>query len=207
MCPVLPLRRDREVGDMSTRVLLCGVGGQGTILAAHILADVAMACGMDVKVSEIHGMAQRGGSVTTVVTFGADVLSMVCGTGEADVLVSFDKLEALRNIEEMKAAGMLIVNDEVIKPISVLTGRGHLPRDTDEVLGKFGALMVPAEATAKDAGNTKTQNIVMLGALSFVLEFPEDAWEKAIRESVPPKTVEVNLAAFKLGRAFAKEHA
>lgn len=191
---------------MSMRVLLSGVGGQGTILAAHVLADVALASGLDVKVSEIHGMAQRGGSVTTVVTFGEAVQSMVCGAGEADVVVSFDKLEALRSAGSLKAGGRLIANDEVIKPASVLTGKTELPPDIDDALARLGAVMVPAESVSRDAGNPKTQNVVMLGALSAALDFPTRDWTDAIAHSVPPKTVDVNLKAFELGRAFAVEH-
>lgn len=190
---------------MGCRVLLSGVGGQGTILAAHILADVALASGLDVKVSEIHGMAQRGGSVTTVVTFGEVVESMVCGAGEADVLVSFDKLEALRCADDLKEGGVLIVNDEIVKPASVLTGRCPLPRDIDDVLARLGAIMVPAEAEAREAGNVKAQNIVLMGALSATLDFPASDWESAIAASVPPKTIDVNVSAFRLGRSFMAE--
>lgn len=191
---------------MVCRVLLCGVGGQGTILAAHVLADAALASGLDVKVSEIHGMAQRGGSVTTVVTFGEAVESMVCGSGEADLVVAFDKLEALRSLDALKTGGALIVNDEVVKPASVLTGRTQLPRDMDADLAAAGALLVPAEAEAREAGNVKAQNVVMLGALSAALDFPLDHWTDAVARSVPPKTVDVNVKAFELGRSFAMEH-
>ncbi len=188
---------------MHTRVLLCGVGGQGTILAAHVLAEVAMACGKDVKVSEIHGMAQRGGSVTTVVTFGDDVKSMVCTNGEADILVSFDKLEALRNIGQAKRGARLVVNDATIKPTSVLTGKTTLPKDGDEVLSQAGALLISAEELAREAGNIKTQNVVLLGALSAALDFDEAPWTSAIETKVPAHTLDVNLKAFELGRAAA----
>ncbi len=192
---------------MSTKVLLCGVGGQGTILAAHVLAEVAMKSRLDVKISEIHGMAQRGGSVTTVVTFGDYVESMVCGAGEADIVVSFDLLEALRNIDKLKTDGTQIVNDAVIKPASVLTGKMELPANAQQDLEKAGAILVPAEDFAREAGNSKTQNIVMLGALSAALPFEDDIWVDAISSSVPPKTVDVNIAAFRIGRAFAAERA
>lgn len=191
---------------MDCRVLLSGVGGQGTILAAHVLADVALASGLDVKVSEIHGMAQRGGSVTTVVTFGETVESMVCGAGEADIVVSFDKLEALRTIDALKEGGTLIVNDEVIKPASVLTGKMPLPSDIDDHLSRLGAVMVPAEAEAREAGSPKTKNIVLLGVLSAALDFPEADWTHAIERSVPPATIEMNRRAFALGRSFMAEH-
>lgn len=187
-------------------VLLCGVGGQGTILAAHVLADVALASGFDVKVSEIHGMAQRGGAVTTVVRYGDNVSSMVCDQGMADVIVSFEILEALRNIDSLKVGGSLIVNDEIIKPASVLTGKTILPSNARDMLLDFGAMIVPAEATAREAGNAKASNVVLLGALSATCDFPEEAWERSIASHVPEKTIDVNIAAFRAGRAFSQEH-
>ena len=191
---------------MSTRTVLCGVGGQGTVLAAHVLAQVAIDDGLDVKVSEIHGMSQRGGSVTTVVTFGDHVHSMVCGEGCADVVVSFDMLEALRNLSLLKPQGHLISSDSVINPSSVLTGKQQLPPDLRERLIEKDAVLVPADAMAYEAGNPKTSNVVMLGAFSMALPFKPDIWERVISEHVPPHTLEANLQAFELGRAFAAEH-
>lgn len=191
---------------MSCTVLLCGVGGQGTILAAHILAQVAHLSGDDVKVSEIHGMSQRGGAVSTVVVFGGDVNSMVCGIGCADIIVSFEMIEALRNIDQLRSGGTLIVNDEVIKPASVLTGTFKLDGNMrDELLDK-GAILVPAEECALEAGNAKASNVVILGALSRVLDFPEENWISAISDHVPQKTIDVNLRAFESGRNFAGQH-
>ena len=130
---------------MSTQtVLLCGVGGQGTILAADLLARAAMNAGCHVKVSEIHGMAQRGGAVTTVVRFGDEVDSMVCDAGCADVVVSFETTEALRNQAQLKEGGSLIVNDVAIKPLPVLTGRARMPRNARADLDSIGAQLVPA---------------------------------------------------------------
>lgn len=191
---------------MTCTVLLCGVGGQGTILAAHILAKAASLSGRDVKVSEIHGMSQRGGAVTTVVVFGDDVTSMVSGIGVADIIVSFEMIEALRNIDQLEAGGTLIVNDEVIKPASVLTGAFKMDGDIRGELAAKGAILVPAEANAREAGNAKASNVVLLGALADALDLSEDAWIEAISEQVPPKTVDVNIAAFESGRAFAREH-
>lgn len=190
---------------MSCTVLLCGVGGQGTILAAHILAEVASSSGKDVKVSEIHGMSQRGGAVTTVVVFGDDVTSMVSGIGCADIVVSFEMIEALRNLDQLKADGVLIVNDEVIKPVSVLTGSFELDPSLRDELLDLGAILVPAEANAREAGNAKASNVVLLGCLSSTLPFPAEIWEEVIAKRVPPKTIDVNLAAFRAGRAFAQE--
>ena len=190
---------------MSVTVLLCGVGGQGTILAAHILAEVASGSGMDVKVSEIHGMSQRGGAVTTVVVFGDEVNSMVSGIGCADIIVSFELIEALRNIDQLRSGGTLIVNDEIIKPASVLTGSFELDPNMRGELQEMGAILVPAEANAREAGNAKASNVVLLGCLSMNLPFDDRIWEDVIAHNVPPKTVDVNLAAFKAGRAFALE--
>ncbi len=189
------------------KILLCGVGGQGTILAAHILADVALRSGTQVKVSEIHGMAQRGGAVSTMVALGSDVKSMVIGQGEADIVVAFEELEALRNLSALKQGGSLIVNEEVIKPASVLTGKASIPTRTDEVLQGARALLVPAEATAREAGSPKAANVVLLGALSAYLSFLEEPWLASVRSHVPPKTVEINCAAFQAGRQFVHEHA
>lgn len=189
------------------KILLCGVGGQGTILAAHILADVALRSGVDVKVSEIHGMAQRGGAVSTMVVMGQDVRTMVIGEGEADIIVSFERMEALRNLPALKPEGTIIVNEEIIKPASVLTGKAAIPRDLDERLTRAHALLVPAEAVAREAGNAKAANVVLLGALSSSLDFEEGVWLDSIRGNVPPKTVDVNCAAFKAGRSHSAEHA
>lgn len=186
-----------------TTVLLCGVGGQGTILAAHLLAQVALDCGLDAKVSEIHGMAQRGGAVTTVVRFGADVGSMVCDEGGADCVVAFELIEALRNIPYLREGGSLVVSDELIEPMSVATGKAQLPADPRKALAEAGALLVPADQLAREAGSPKASNVALLGALSASLPFAVEAWQEAVRAHVPPKTVDINLKAFADGRAFA----
>lgn len=193
------------MSDTVTTVLLCGVGGQGTILAADLLARVAIAAGVDVKVSEIHGMAQRGGAVTTVVRFGDNVKSMVTDPGCADCVVSFEKMEALRNISFCKEGGLLLVNDEVIKPQSVATGKANLPTDMDAQLAEANALVIPAAELAREAGTVKAANVVLLGALSTRLAFSEDIWKACIEKRVPAKFLNENLAAFEKGRAFAAD--
>ncbi|WP_251212805.1 indolepyruvate oxidoreductase subunit beta [Adlercreutzia murintestinalis] len=190
---------------MSVKVLLCGVGGQGTILAAHVLAQTALRCGQQVKVSEIHGMAQRGGAVTTDVAFGENVESMVCGPGTADIVVSFELIEALRNLPLMRDQGRLIASDELIKPASVLTGRQAVPRDVVGRLQDVGAVIVPARSTAVEAGTAKASNMVMLGALSALLSFEMPAWEETVCAFVPERTREANIDAFRAGRAFLIE--
>ena len=182
-------------------VLLCGVGGQGTILAADLLARVALAAGRDVKVSEIHGMAQRGGAVTTVVRVGDEVHSMVSDLGAADIIVSFETTEALRNLPQLAAGGSLIVNDETIKPLPVLTGRAAMPSRAKARLTEAGAHIIEASRIAKQAGNAKCANVALLGALSATLDISENIWTEVIASRVPEKTIQANLAAFAAGRA------
>lgn len=185
----------------TTTVLLVGVGGQGTILAGDLLAKTAAASGYDVKISEIHGMSQRGGSVSTVVRFGSDVSSMVCDPGCADVIVSFEAIEALRARQFLvPGTGRLFVNDEVITPVSVAIGTGQMPADIDASLAELDAVRVPAGRIAREAGSPKSANVVLMSALSTALPFEADTWRSVIAERVPPKTIEANLAAFDAGR-------
>lgn len=191
---------------MSTKtILLCGVGGQGTILAADLLARAALAAGQQVKVSEIHGMAQRGGSVTTVVRFGESVGSMVADKGSCDCVVSFETTEALRNIAFLAEDGFLLVNDESIKPLTVLTGKAQMPAQAHKKLEDAGATLIPATDLAKEAGTAKASNVVLLGALSTRLDFSPEIWEEVIAGRVPERFIEVNIQAFRAGRAFAQQ--
>lgn len=190
---------------MATTVLLCGVGGQGTILAADLLAKTALESGYEVKVSEIHGMSQRGGSVTTVVRFGQDgVNSMVCDKGATDCIVSFETTEALRNISFLKDGGYLLVADEAIKPLPVITGKATMPENANERLKEYGATIIPASDIAVSVESPKSVNVVLLGALATQLDFSAEAWEKVIAKRVPPKTVDANIKAFHAGYDFAK---
>lgn len=187
----------------ATTILLCGVGGQGTILAADLLARAALAAGYQVKVSEIHGMAQRGGAVTTVVRFGEEVHTMVADIGESDCIVSFETTEALRNISFLKEGGYLLVADETIKPLPVACGRASMPADARRKLADAGAVLIPSRSIAEEAGNAKCENVAILGALESQLGFGADIWTEVIAGRVPPKTVEANCKAFELGLAFA----
>lgn len=189
----------------TTTILLVGVGGQGTILAADLLAKAAAAAGDDVKVSEIHGMAQRGGSVTTVVRIGKHVQSMVADLGAADIVVSFETIEALRNLAFLKKGGFLLVNDESIKPMTVLTGKASMPENAQDQLREAGAMLIPATELATKAGTAKASNVVLIGALSQKLPYEESIWTNAIQERVPAKFLEANIAAFKAGRTFRTE--
>ncbi len=190
------------MSNNATTVLLCGVGGQGALLAADILARCAMTCGQEAKLSEIHGMAQRGGAVTTVVRFGESVSSMVADLGSVDYLVSFETTEALRNISYVREGGVQIVSDESIKPLPVLTGRLAMPAKARKRLKDAGATVIPAELLAKQAGSIKAVNVVLLGALSTYLSFPEDVWIDTIAQRVPAKFKDVNIAAFRAARAW-----
>lgn len=191
-----------QMEGKTTTVLLCGVGGQGTILAADLLATSCLGAGLSVKVSEIHGMAQRGGAVTTVVRMGEHVQSMVSDEGCADIIVAFETTEALRNLPQRTEGGALIVNDEAIKPLPVLTGAASMPENARERLLEAGALLVPADAIARSVGNAKCANVVLVGALAAQLGIPAEIWEGAIAARVPSHTVDANLAAFRAGREF-----
>ena len=187
--------------ENTTTVVLCGVGGQGTILAADILAKVAAAADLEVRLSEIHGMSQRGGSVITVVRFGREVHSPVTDLGCADRIVSFEATEALRYLPYLAKGGKLLVNSTEIVPLPVLIGSAEMPENTVEFLEEHGATMIDSSAIAAEVGNPKAVNIVLLGALSRELDFDEGLWEDVIAKRVPPKTVESNIAAFRAGRA------
>ena len=184
-------------------VLLAGVGGQGTILAADLRAKTAIAEGFDTKLSEIHGMAQRGGAVTTAVRFGENVHAMVIDQACADCLLAFETTEALRNLHYLKPGGMLFVNDVAIKPLPVATGKAAMPSHAHEKLQEARATLIAADQLAKQAGSIKTANVVLLGALSTSLPFAEETWHEQIKLKVPAKTIDANLQAFTLGRECA----
>lgn len=181
-------------------VMLCGVGGQGTILAADLLARVAAAAGVDVKLSEVHGMAQRGGSVDTVVRFGECVHSPVTDPGMVDHLVAFEITEGLRRVHYVKPEGRLLVNPRAIQPLPVLTGDLPVPHGLQAALAAEDAVFIDADTIACRAGSPKSANVVLMGALSVGLSFETDLWNQVIALRVPQRTVEANLRAFELGR-------
>lgn len=184
----------------TTTVMLCGVGGQGTILAADLLAKVAAASGLEVKLSEVHGMAQRGGSVDTVVRFGDEVHSPVTDPGMVDHLVAFEIIEAMRRVHYVRPEGRLLVNPRAILPLPVLIGDLPVPHGLQAVLADEGAIFIDADELACEAGSPKSANVVLMGALSAGLPFEAQVWHDVIAGRVPPKTVEANLTAFELGR-------
>ena len=184
-----------------TTVLLCGVGGQGTILAGDVLARTAAAAGLDVKLSEVHGMSQRGGSVDTTVRFGDRVLAPIVSAGEVDVLVAFEVIEAARWVPFLKPGGSLFVNLRTIQPLPVLTGALPAPVGLLPALQREGAVFIDAEAVACEVASPRSANLVLMGALSTALPFEVGVWEAVIEGRVPSKTVTANLAAFERGRA------
>jgi indolepyruvate ferredoxin oxidoreductase beta subunit len=183
------------------------VGGQGTILAGDVLAKVAVAEGYDVKLSEVHGMAQRGGSVDTVVRFGEQVFSPVVDPGTADHLISFELIEAARALRFLRPGGRLVVNLRVVAPLPVLIGDAEVPAGLEDSLRAEGAIFLDAEALACEAGSPRSANIVLLGAASMGLPFDPGTWQRVIESRVPPKTVDANLRAFELGKKACAEGA
>jgi indolepyruvate ferredoxin oxidoreductase beta subunit len=185
--------------------ILAGVGGQGTILASNVLAEVALAAGFDVKKSEVHGMAQRGGSVSTQVRWDAErVYSPIVGLGEADFLLSFEEAEALRYVQYLKVGGVAVVNQHTIEPITVTSGGAHYPTE-EEIRSTYQGVadqlyIIPGTATAQELGNARAANVVLLGALSAFLDVPQDTWLEVIEARVPPRYRELNRRAFLKGR-------
>jgi indolepyruvate ferredoxin oxidoreductase, beta subunit len=181
-------------------ILLVGVGGQGTILASKILSTGLMLAGYDVKMSEVHGMAQRGGSVTTQVRYGDEVFSPIIGLGQADILVSFESMEGLRWLEYLKINGKVVVNDYEIPSAPILSGKVEYPTNVLEVIkSKADTTIIKATEIAEGIGNSKAMNIVLLGALIKAMDLTDIDWEMVIRDNVKERFVEVNLNALKAG--------
>lgn len=184
----------------TTNVVICGVGGQGIILASNVLCSVVFSEGLDVKKSEVHGMAQRGGSVITHVRFGKKVYSPLIEEGTSDFMLAFEPLEALRYSPYLKKDGIMIVNDHKIPPMSVLVGAATYPADIDRQLKKRGKThIVDGTSVALELGNVRTVNIILLGALSKFLDFKKQSWEEAIRDNVKERFVDLNITAFNRG--------
>ena len=181
-------------------ILLCGVGGQGTILASKILSHALVEAGYDVKMSEIHGMSQRGGSVTTQVRYGEKVYSPIIGRGSADILVAFEAMEALRYLGEINPKGKVVVNDFKMQTATTITGQQEYPEDSVERLKALAETKVlNAARLAEDLGSPRAMNIVLLGALVKMMELQELNWEEAIAACVKPAFVELNKKALEAG--------
>ncbi len=186
------------------RFLLTGVGGQGTILASNVLAELGILIGYDTKKAEVHGMSQRGGSVISHVSWGEQVFSPIIPEGEADILIAFEKLEAIRFVGGIRPGGMVLINDHEIVPITVSSGTGKYP-GVKQIKAAFAPVTkdvywVKGVALAEALGNAKAANVVLLGALSKILEMESEPWLKVIEARVPPKFVDLNRKAFQAGR-------
>ena len=183
-------------------IMIVGVGGQGSLLASKLLGKLLVNEGYDVKVSEVHGMSQRGGSVVTYVRYGDKVYSPIVDKGEADFIISFEKLEAARYAPYLKKDGKIIVNSQEIDPMPVIIGAMEYPHAALENLQANGVDIdaIDALTPALKAGSSKATNIVLMGRLSKYMDIAPEKWEEAIRQSVAPKFVEMNLKAFALGR-------
>ena len=186
--------------NKTTNIMIVGVGGQGTLLASRILGNAVIRMGYDVKVSEVHGMSQRGGRVVTYVKYGEKVYSPIIDNGEADIILAFELLEAYRAMPALKKGGRLIVNNQRINPMPVITGAAQYPED---ILGKLSAKVdttsVDALALATEAGSIKAVNVVLIGLMAKNTDIPYDVWFETVRTTVPPKFLDVNLKAFELG--------
>lgn len=181
-------------------IMIVGVGGQGTLLTSRIIGKTALAAGYDVKLSEVHGMAQRGGSVVTFVRFGEKVFEPVCEEGDVDVLISFERLEALRYAHFLKKDGTLIVNDTKIEPMTVVIGAAKYPENIIEGLQKEHKLFtIDAGKIAKEIGNSKVLNTVVLGLAAKHIGFDKEEWVRVLQGTVPPKTIDINTIAFNRG--------
>ncbi len=181
-------------------IMIVGVGGQGTLLTSRILGGIIMDAGYDVKLSEVHGMAQRGGSVVTFVRYGDKVAEPIVEEGQVDVLIAFERLEALRYAHFLKEDGVVIVNDWRIDPITVVTGVAEYPDNIIEDMSKNHTVYsMNAMDEAVKLGNTKTFNVIILGLAAKYMDFDKEAWLSIIEKTVPQKTIEMNKKAFLLG--------
>lgn len=183
-------------------IMIVGVGGQGSLLASRLLGNVLLSQGFDVKVSEVHGMSQRGGSVVTYVKYGEKVYSPVIEKGEADVIISFEELEAARYLPYLKKGGHIITSTQKIDPMPVITGAAEYPSDIVKKIEEKGVKVTAVDALslAEQAGNSKASNVVLMGVASKSTDFDVSVWHNAIKACVPPKFLELNQKAFELGR-------
>ncbi|MBO5653762.1 MAG: indolepyruvate oxidoreductase subunit beta [Clostridia bacterium] len=187
---------------MQKNIMIVGVGGQGTLLASRILGNLLVEKGYDVKVSEVHGMSQRGGSVVTYVKYGDKVYSPIIDKGEADIILAFERLEALRALPYLKKGGKIIVNDRATMPMPVITGNAEYPEGIIETLSAVAEVKsLDALVLAEEAGSVKAVNVVLIGVLAASTDIPKEEWIKVLCATVPQKLLDVNLKAFDLGYA------
>lgn len=183
-------------------IMIVGVGGQGSLLASRIIGNVLLSQGYDVKVSEVHGMSQRGGSVVTYVKYGDKVYSPVVEKGEADIIISFEQLEAARYVSYLKKGGHIVTSTQQIDPMPVITGAAVYPEDVIGKLKKSGIDVIAVDALelAEQAGTSKASNVVLMGVVSKKMDFYDSVWQSALEHCVPAKFLELNKKAFELGR-------
>ena len=189
---------------METRsIMIVGVGGQGSLLASRIIGNVLLSQNFDVKVSEVHGMSQRGGSVVTYVKYGDDVASPVVEKGEADIIISFEQLEAARYVQYLKKGGHIVTSTQQIDPMPVITGAAQYPEGLAEKIKAAGVELIAVDALslAEQAGTAKASNVVLMGVFSAITDYPEELWQKALEQCVPAKFLDLNKKAFELGKA------
>lgn len=187
-------------------IMIVGVGGQGTLLTSRILGAITLTGGYDVKLSEVHGMAQRGGSVVTFVRYGKKVAEPVVEEGQADILIAFERLEALRYAHYLKKGGTIIVNDTRIDPMSVVIGAAKYPENIIETLRESHYVTaLDASKMAAELGNTRVFNSIILGIAAVYMEFSKEQWLDVIEKTVPAKTIEINKKAFLAGYNYAQE--
>ena len=185
---------------MAKNIMIVGVGGQGTLLASRILGNAVINEGYDVKVSEVHGMSQRGGSVVTYVKYGEKIYSPIIDQGEADIILAFEMLEAYRALPYLKKDGIMIANTQNIDPMPVIIGAAEYPKDiADKISAKANLKAVDALSLANEAGNSKAVNVVLIGVIAKNTDISYDRWVETIKSTVPEKFLEVNLKAFDLG--------
>ena len=189
-----------STGMETKNIMIVGVGGQGTLLTSRILGGITTAAGYDVKLSEVHGMSQRGGSVVTYVRYGEKVDEPIVEEGQADVLIAFERLEALRYAHFLKKDGVIIINDQRIDPITVVTGMAEYPEGIIETLkSRYKVISVDAMGEAKKLGNPKVFNSIIIGVAARHMDFDHEKWLQVIKDTVPPKTVDINTKAFEVG--------
>jgi len=185
---------------MTKNIMIVGVGGQGTLLASRILGNTVINEGYDVKVSEVHGMSQRGGSVVTYVKYGEEVFSPIIDRGEADIILAFELLEAYRALPYLKDGGKIIVNGQQMDPMPVITGAAKYPENiAEKIAEKADIKVLDALTLAKEAGNIKAVNVVLIGVMAKSTDIPYEKWIETIKTTVPEKFLDVNLKAFDLG--------
>ncbi|MDY6788161.1 MAG: indolepyruvate oxidoreductase subunit beta [candidate division WOR-3 bacterium] len=190
---------------MVKRIIIAGVGGQGILLASDILSEVCMEAGFDVKKSEVHGMSQRGGDVVSHVVYGEKVYSPLIGEGDADVILSFEKIEALRNIDFLKKDGVMIINKMEIKPLPVASGLADYPKNPIDDIKKHvnNVIVVDGQKEAEQIGNIRVMNVILLGILASHMDIKKELFVETVKKKVPPKTVDMNIEAFNFGYSYS----